>query len=124
MKKQLITIAQTKLHSGRSSIFKIDCDTLSDSEIETIAKLFLHLLPPFSSVEGVPTGGLRLARALIPYCSTHGWLLIVDDVLTTGCSMRNLRAGRPAVGAVIFSRGPCPGWITPMFSLNGRLNSM
>ncbi len=52
----------------------------------------------------MPIGGLRLAQAMQPYVSSSGPLLIVDDVLTTGQSMEKHRAGREAIGAVIFMR--------------------
>lgn len=48
--------------------------------------------------------------------------LIVDDVLTTGGSMEIARhnylvanPGSDVLGAVVFARGPCPDWITPLF---------
>jgi adenine/guanine phosphoribosyltransferase-like PRPP-binding protein len=45
-------------------------------------------------------------------------LLIVDDVWTTGGSMEEHRAGRDAIGAVLFARGPVADWVTPLFTLN------
>ena len=27
------------------------------------------------------------------------------------------RAGREMIGAVLFARGPCPSWVTPLFSM-------
>jgi len=68
----------------------------------------------FGAVEGVPSGGLRFAEALRQYQSA-GPLLIADDVLTTGASMELHRAGRDALGVVIFARGPCPAWVAPKF---------
>ena len=102
-------------HSGLSLPYKIECDALSDSEIATLAaEIARHFV--FREVVGVPRGGLRLAAALQRYCSDMGDLLIVDDVLTTGASMEELRPGHIAQGVVIFARGPCPSWITPLFA--------
>jgi orotate phosphoribosyltransferase len=116
-----------QLHSGESSNFKIDCDFLTDEDINAIALQLVHRLPTFRTVEGVPTGGLRLAEALQQYVvpQENGWykdvgypLLIVDDVFTTGGSVEEHRAGRyEAIGAVIFARNPTPSWITPLFRM-------
>jgi orotate phosphoribosyltransferase len=104
-----------KLHSGAFTDWKIDCDALTDEDIETLAEQIGRRFR-FGSVEGVPTGGLRLAVALERYLLPDSLpLLIVDDVLTTGASMEEQRAGRDAIGVVIFSRGACPGWVTPIF---------
>lgn len=107
------------LHSGKRSAFKIDVDALTDAEIGTLAVALIERLPSFGQVEGVPTGGLRLADALLPFV-TDGPLLIVDDVLTTGGSMEAHRKGRRAMGAVLFAKGDVPAWIYPLFTMNGR----
>ncbi len=112
-----------KLHSGRSSAWKIDCDALTDADIETLALMMREILPPFRRVEGVPRGGLRLAAAMQEYTTKSDRTLIVDDVLTTGASMERQRSGRGVdniIGAVIFARGPCPFWITPLFHMEGK----
>lgn len=106
------------LNSGVPSFFKVDCDALTDKDIECLARLIKDNLPLFAWVEGVPTGGLRLAEALKPLAepdhSSRG--LIVDDVMTTGNSMETQRGFRQSViGVVIFNRIPegqdSPGWI-------------
>lgn len=103
------------LHSGYKTNFKIDCDALTDVDIDALALLALSMLPEFGSVEGIPTGGLRLAKELELY-KTKGLILLVDDVFTTGMSMKKQRNNRPDVrGLVIFARGPVPSWITPIF---------
>lgn len=116
-----------QLHSGEVSAYKIDCDSLSDSDIATIARMLKDRLPPFGSVEGVPRGGLRLADELRQYArpgvERKGWygatpLLIVDDVFTTGMSMEEHRGWRLAKGAVIFAREQTPEWITPLFRMS------
>ena len=106
------------LHSGKVSDFKIDCDALTATDLDTLAAMIVKaVLEPFGSVEGVPTGGLRLAKALEKY-ATSGPLLIVDDVLTTGGSMKAHRGKRDAIGAVIFARGRCPIWVRPLFTMS------
>lgn len=104
------------LASGAASGFKIDCDALTDEDIECLAALIAERVPAFASVEGVPTGGLRLASALQQYAGGGG-LLIVDDVWTTGASMRRQRGGRDAQGAVIFARAATDPWVTPLFAM-------
>lgn len=111
------------LHSGGQSRFKIDCDELSDHELKALTEQLLVRLPLFGAVEGVPTGGLRLAEALRPWASEcigkEYPLLIVDDVYTTGGSMEEFRAGRPAIGAVLFARKPIKhDWITALFTMS------
>ena len=108
------------LNSGQPTNFKIDCDHLTDRDIATCAMLIADLVPPFGIVEGVPTGGLRLAEALEKYAGGPSErLLIVDDVMTTGYSMEEQRQGRDAYGAVIFSRtSDWPSWIRPLFVMS------
>lgn len=106
------------LNSGVPSFHKVDCDALTDHDIETLSRLIKNMLPLFGWVEGVPTGGLRLAKALEPLAEPdHSILgLIVDDVMTTGNSMETQRGFRhPVIGVVIFNRIPVdeesPCWI-------------
>jgi hypothetical protein len=121
---RLFQLGDFVLHSGRRSKFKIDCDALSDSDIEAVAHILADILPPFRNVVGVPRGGLRLAKALRPYCtppdrfaSIQGreWL-VVDDVLTTGESLRQAMEEKgDAIGAVIFARGQLPPDVYALF---------
>lgn len=113
----LFQLGTFTLASGKQSSFKIDCDALTDADVECVASLIAQRMPPFSAVEGVPRGGLRLAAAMEQYKSVEGRLLIVDDVLTSGGSMERHRAGRLAMGAVIFARGSSPFWVTSLFSM-------
>lgn len=109
-----------KLHSGQFSDLKIDCDYLTDEDINTIALQLVRRLPSFGLVEGVPEGGLRLAEAMSKYTDprTPSQILIVDDVFTTGASMEKHRGFRIDVfGAVIFARNEPPAWITPLFRM-------
>jgi len=111
------------LHSGDTSEFKIDCDALTDADLNVVAHELRKRLPPFSAVVGVPTGGERIAEKLRPYGNTNGAkILIVDDVLTTGASMEECRNGQDVIGAVIFARGKCPEWVTPLFQMEAERN--
>jgi len=109
------------LHSGNRSLYKIDCDCLTDDDWATLAIMIHDSINNFYDVIGVPTGGLKLANALEPYCSRNPRhpTLIVDDVLTTGNSMENARkqVERDCIGAVVFARSKPPYWITPLFSM-------
>lgn len=109
------------LHSGSKSSWKISCDTLTDRDWETIAYMIQEKLK-FGKVIGIPTGGLKLAKALEQY-ATAGATLIVDDVLTTGKSMEEMKAtcDGEVIGAVVFARGECSTWIHPLFSMGQRL---
>lgn len=109
------------LASGQESQFKIDCDALDQDDIDSLAWLINSMFNAgFGHVEGVPTGGLRLAEALERYCRPEitARLLIVDDVWTTGGSMRKQRAGRyRSIGAVLFARHPVDSWVFPLFRM-------
>ena len=117
----LFQLGDFTLNSGVKSKWKLECDALTDDDIETLAEMIRQMVGPFSSVEGVPRGGLRLAAALQPFATLHGPHLIVDDVLTTGGSMERRKTelgstkGTKTVGAVVFARGQCPWWIKPLF---------
>ena len=123
----LLQLATITLHSGKKSGYKIECDALTQTDIEAAASMLALILPPFSMALGVPRGGVRIADALDNFASDHqAPVCIVDDVLTTGGSMVAFRdqrpnTGRGAIGAVIFARGPCPDWVTPLFTLDEGL---
>lgn len=86
MGASLFQLGNFVLHSGQESIFKIECDNLTDEDIETFAKLAGHI--SFKSVEGIPRGGIRFAEALKKYLDPESEVhLIVDDVVSTGASM-------------------------------------
>lgn len=110
----MFQLGNFKAHSGEMLHWKIECDTLRPDDWKCLARIVYDLVGPFGSIEGVPTGGCYLANWLEQY-KTRGPLLIVDDVLTTGQSMEEHRAKRAAIGVVIFARGHCPKWITPIF---------
>ena len=74
----------------------------------------------FGKVVGIPEGGTRFAtfmRSLTDKDSRR--TLVVDDVLTTGKSMRAAleREDVDAIGLVIFARGPCPRRVQAIFTL-------
>ncbi len=124
------------LASGAKSGFKIECDSLTDSDWAGLAQLIItkgfkqtpygrqNLGYNFRDVVGVPRGGLKLAEHLKPYATgdMHSPLLIVDDVLTTGGSMEKLKTSIDKtkfpyiIGLVVFARGSCPNWVTPIFT--------
>lgn len=119
----LFQLGRFRLHSGEHVRWKIECDALTEDDLAALALMLKERVQPFGSVIGVPGGGFPLAKALRKY-RTAGPLLIVDDVLTTGASMEEVRHatipgwhGATAIGAVLFARGPCPEWITPVFTL-------
>ena len=129
MQIKLMNLFESKdftMHSGGRSDFKIECDALTDEDIATLAKIISSRVS-FRSVVGVPSGGIRLANALKPYCifDIDAPVLIVDDVLTTGASMEEEKTKyeetygaskkRVFLGVVIFARGKCPDWIKPIF---------
>jgi hypothetical protein len=108
-------------HSGIQLNWKIECDGLTDADLEALAEAVSSRII-FKEVIGIPRGGLRFAEALKQYRSPVARpTLIVDDVLTTGRSMNELRksVSGPSTGVVIFARGPgpIPAWIFPIFSL-------
>ena len=112
--------AKVVLHSGEESDWKIECDSFSRADWDTLAMLVSRKLQ-FSAVVGIPTGGLPFAEACRQYADPFKDLpvLIVDDVLTTGASMEEFKARvkHPIIGCVAFARGRCPSWIQPIFQL-------
>ena len=116
----LFQFGRIKLHSGEISQWKIECDALTDEDLETLAYMGAKIIGDFSAVEGVPRGGLRFAKHLKQYITKTGPLLIVDDVLTTGNSMIEFKADRKALGLVIFNRSKyyCPSWIKAIFQFD------
>jgi hypothetical protein len=113
----LFQLGTFTLNGGDIVPYKIECDALVDQDWATLAWLIAARLPGFGAVEGVPRGGLALARHLAPY-ATSGPLLVVDDVLTTGGSMEALRKDRDVIGAVVFAREPPPYWVMALFTMS------
>lgn len=107
------------LHSGAMSNWKIECDALTEEDWKTLAVMIVERCGPFSSVVGVPRGGLPLAEALKPHVSATGPRLVVDDVLTTGNSILELTKFdfTPSIGWVVFARGRCPHGVRALFQM-------
>ena len=108
------------LHSGKQSDFKIECDDLTFADVETLCYLISKRFK-FSSVFGVPNGGLKFAQELRQYRNgISNPTLVVDDVLTTGNSMNEfveINNIKNPIGVVIFARGKCPDWVIPIFQM-------
>ena len=103
------------LHSGEKTFWKIECDSLTDIQVDWLCDMIFRASFPFRRALGVPRGGERFAnklnimltRTAIPQNSP---LLIVDDVYTTGKSIQDFLLNFPkyqvdtAKIAVAFSR--------------------
>jgi hypothetical protein len=116
----MFRLGRTVLSSGAVSEFKIEYDAATDDDVACHAWMIRQLVGPFRSVHGVPRGGLRLEKALTPYCGDSGPALVVDDVLTTGRSLLafggSLGLGQWA-GAVAYARGRCPVGVSALFQM-------
>lgn len=113
------------LSDGRKTDFKIECDVLTWTDWKTLAAGAAAMLPAFSSVEGIPTGGVPFGDALAPYCRPHGVHLIADDVWWSGKTLREYAGDRQNTHAVvIFARTPAPAWVTVLFQMNPRLEAV
>ena len=115
-----------KMHSGKWSDFKLECDGLTEQDYMTLAFLVSRKMR-FCNVYGIPRGGVLFANCLNPYAvSDTKDFLIVDDVLTSGGSLLKARDELSQKhgdtytykGIVVFARGECLPWVTPIFTLN------
>jgi orotate phosphoribosyltransferase len=126
----LFQLGDFKLNSGAASKWKLECDALTDDDWKALAQMVRSVVGTFSSVEGVPTGGLKLASHLDHLRDLQGPHLIVDDVLTTGGSLNRAREefmkkwtystgyeGPEVIGGVVFARGQCPVWVRTVFQM-------
>jgi orotate phosphoribosyltransferase len=113
-------------HAGLTFPFKIECDALTDEDIECVAEYIAAKMDCRFMVQGISRGGCRLAATLEKYEDTQApfVILIVDDVLTTSSSMEKAKAEQPpqvcpldVVGWVIFARTKPPSWANVMFVL-------
>ena len=112
-------------HSGLELKWKIECDALSDPEWFTISQMIMEISVPFKEAIGIPRGGTQLGSLLNQYGTgkRKDPILLVDDVLTTGESMKQFKTKRswryPSdyIGWVVFARNKCPDWVTALFQM-------
>jgi len=95
-------------HVGIKLEWKIECDDLTDEDWECLAKMIADRVM-FRSVIGIPRGGNKLAAALQKYCepTAEYYRLVVDDVWTTGTSMKEFMEPDD-FGYVVFARNKIP----------------
>lgn len=111
------------LASGAKSRWKIECDALSYKDWDGLAVIAAEWLPPFKIVLGVPRGGLPFASALTRYIDLRApYTLIVDDVWTTGESMRQFVKEQSLkaewlTGLVAFARNRPDWWCKAIFTM-------
>lgn len=107
-------------HSGSELWFKIECDNLTDEDLDCAARIICTRIS-FNKAIGIPRGGMRFAEALNRYRKPSSVLTaIVDDVYTTGKSMEEyrLKYSDHSFGLVLFARNEPPPWILPFFTLH------
>lgn len=107
---------QFSLAGGSQTVFKVECDNMTDDDWRTYAFLVRDAMAycgwRVNEIEGVPTGGLVFAEYLRAICKIgdpDGMTLIVDDVLTTGGSINKQRAGRSNCLGIVIWRRPMTG---------------
>jgi hypothetical protein len=94
-------------HAGNLLNWKIECDALTDADWDCLARI-IHERTRFGSDYGIPRGGIKLAKALEKYITPGVPLrLVVDDVYTTGKSMKEVMTGDD-LGFVVFARNQIP----------------
>lgn len=119
-------LRRTTLSSGLVSGWKLNFERFDQPSVWCFAAQIARRAGAFGRVEGVPTGGEELARCLARWIQpTSDVLLIVDDVLTTGESIRQQRNGRRATGWVVFDRSAefgieRPGWVRALWRYEAR----
>lgn len=114
--------------SGKTLKWKIECDALTDDDWRCLAAMARDIVKPFSSVWGVPRGGVRFAQFLREHVTLGAEnVLLVDDVLTTGGSIVNFIQGchySPDEILVAFDRSgtaKIPFYYSSIFQLDKRL---
>lgn len=115
-----------KMHSGGFSDFKLECDALTPKDWDALAFIASRGLT-FKQAFGIPRGGLKFAKALNQYATpSSNTILIADDVLTTGGSIKEFQAKLISQGyklenmqnLVVFARGELTPNTIAMFTLN------
>jgi hypothetical protein len=118
----LFQVGSFQLSSGIESSFRINAHRLTANDWKTLAHMAVSIVPPFSSVVGVPTGGLPFADALRPHARAYSPVLVVDDVLTTGASIRKVaQYYENPILLVAFSRASTHNDIFAVFTLGEAL---
>ena len=101
-------------------------DALDPEEWKCIARMIMEVGDkPFREVVGIPRGGTTLAKNLNEYATRNKKdpICIVDDVLTTGESIKEFKRIRhwrnptQYIGWVVFARTRCPDWVTALFQM-------
>jgi len=130
-KPQLFKWEEFTSHAGKQLKFKIECDAITPSEWDCLARMVVEYQDrPFSHAEGIPRGGIPFANALNKYASGNkdDQPLICDDVWTTGKSFKDyMKENYPMALAgwghrwVVFRRGPMEKLNTcnALFTLHG-----
>ena len=130
-KPQLFKWEEFTSHAGKQLKFKIECDAITPSEWDCLARMVVEYQDrPFSHAEGIPRGGIPFANALNKYASGNkdDQPLICDDVWTTGKSFKDyMKEKYPMALAgwghrwVVFRRGPMKTLNTcnALFTLHG-----
>lgn len=114
----LFQLGNFTLHSGEQSDFKIDCDALTEADWECLTVMARKIIgSQYGDIVPVPRGGVKWWEILSDFPHSGGPRLIVDDVLTTGRSMRETMTRPNDVGLVVFARGPLPPRVTALFAM-------
>ena len=117
-------------HAGLPLKWKIECDAIRPEEWDCLAQMIMeyHGSMPFREVKGIPTGGQALASALDKYKSPDAddIVMVVDDVWTTGMSMRDfVKENYPGYLKaqvkkwVVFARRPPDDGTRALFTMPG-----
>ena len=125
----LFTSGDFTSHAGLPLKWKIECDAIRPEEWETLAQMIMEYeTMPFREVSGIPTGGMALASALDKYKSPNAddFVLVVDDVWTTGMSMKDhIKENYPSYLKaqvkkwVVFARRPPDDGTKALFTMPG-----
>lgn len=123
----MIEFGDFKSHSGLTLPWKVNCDSFTNKDWKSVARIIRNKFR-FGSVYGIPTGGTKLAIACRKHIVEGYPSIIVDDVMTTGTSMNEMRdkvleetKEEPLVGIVVFDRGIYTedvSWIWPIFKVS------
>lgn len=116
MSQPLFELGKFISHAGNELEWKIECDALSAADWECLAKMISERVQPFGSVYGIPRGGVPLATCLEKYV-TEGPRLVVDDVWTTGKSMRDVMKDGD-IGYVVFARNLVTSPVKALFTMD------